>query len=82
MYDDVKNYLRLNDDCDREQVESLISAAKVSLSAAGVSEDEDNELYRLVVKVIVSEFYDNRSADLNKIFTSNLVVALIAQLRN
>lgn len=60
--DSVKDYLRIQDDEEDAQVYSLILAAKNYLKNAGVEERENDELYNLVIKMIVSSMYENRSS--------------------
>ena len=59
MREQVKEYLRVSDDNDT-QIEGLISAAKAYLKNAGAVEDEQNELYVLAVKILVTHWYENR----------------------
>ncbi len=60
MLEKVKEYLRVTDDDDNTQIEDLISAAKVYLKNAGAIEDETNTLYVLAIKILVTQWYDNR----------------------
>ncbi|HEX3018544.1 MAG TPA: head-tail connector protein [Caproicibacter sp.] len=56
--DDVKTYCNTDDD-----LSSYIGAAEASLLTAGVAKAEDNPLYALAVKMMVSCWYDNRVPD-------------------
>ena len=74
----VKDYLRLQDNDEDVQVLSLIKAAKLYLENAGVPEREDDELYNLVIKMLVSSMYENKSSG-NPSFCLSLQ-SLITQL--
>lgn len=56
--DDVKNYCNTDDD-----VSAYISAAEAYLANSGIDTDEDNALYALSVKMLVSAWYENRTPD-------------------
>lgn len=56
--DNVKEYCSTDDD-----VSGYINAAEAYLSNAGVSKAEDNPLYALAVKMMVSFWYDNRTPE-------------------
>lgn len=74
----VKDYLRLQDNDEDVQILALIQAAKLYLENAGVPEREDDELYNLVIKMLVSSMYENKSSG-NPSFCLSLQ-SLITQL--
>lgn len=56
--DDVQTYCETDDD-----VTTYISAAEGYLTGAGIAVAEDNALYAMAVKMLVSCWYDNRVPD-------------------
>lgn len=58
MLEEVKEYLRVTE--DDEQIKGLIVAAQAYLKNAGATEDNDNALYVLAVKILVTHWYENR----------------------
>lgn len=76
--DIIKDYLRIEDNYDDVQILSLIQASKVYLENAGVPERKDDELYNLVLKMLVSSMYENKSSG-NPSFCLSLQ-SLITQL--
>lgn len=60
MLETIKEYLRVTGDGDDDQINGLISAAKAYLKNAGAVENEENELYILAVKILVTHWYENR----------------------
>lgn len=58
LLDEVKQYLKIDD--TEDDIESYISAAECYLTNAGVAKNEDNKLYCLAVKMLVTHWYDNR----------------------
>ncbi|MCD3206777.1 phage gp6-like head-tail connector protein [Clostridium botulinum C] len=58
---EIKNFLRIDDDIDDKEIESLQKAAEIYLTNAGVKKSYDNELYCSAIKLLVSYWYDNRS---------------------
>lgn len=57
--DSVIEYVNATDD-DRNQILSLIEAAEDYLTNAGIAVNENNPLYALAVKILVSHWYDNK----------------------
>lgn len=57
---DVKDYLRVDGDEDDSQVEDLISAADIYLVNAGAIKDHENSLYKLAIKILATQWYENR----------------------
>lgn len=57
----VKEYLRITGDHDDRLLGLLISSARKYLANAGVEESEsDNDLYKLAVTMLVTQWYENR----------------------
>ncbi|WP_085498531.1 head-tail connector protein [Paenibacillus aquistagni] len=74
----VKGYLRVDFDEDDLLINGLILATKVYLRDAGVPEQAANELYNMVVLMLVAFFYENRSSDVGAI--PSTISHLITQL--
>ncbi len=60
LFDDVKDYLRSDGTDDDIQVEELILAADTYLVNAGATKDHANSLYKLALKILVTQWYENR----------------------
>lgn len=60
MLADVKDYLRVDGADDDSQVGDLILAADIYLVNAGATKDHSNSLYKLAVKILVTQWYENR----------------------
>lgn len=60
MLDDVKQFLRIDGTDEDAQIVALIDAAETYLTNAGVTKDESNELYKLAVEMLVTNWYENR----------------------
>ncbi|HEQ3553585.1 head-tail connector protein [Bacillus subtilis] len=78
---EMKEWLRVDGDEEDNLVSSLISAAVKHLEKSGVK-DTENELYKLAVKMLVDEWYQNRGASgegKNKLSYS--VQSMILQLK-
>ncbi|MBO7747358.1 phage gp6-like head-tail connector protein [Paenibacillus sp. MWE-103] len=76
----VKAYLRIDYDYEDFIIEGLIGAAKQFLLKAGVQPQSDNELYNLVVKMLVSLFYENRNAAEGDLKIPAIILHFITQL--
>jgi uncharacterized phage protein (predicted DNA packaging) len=57
---DVKDYLRGEGTDDNAQIEELILAADIYLVNAGAKKDYTNNLYKLAIKLLVTNWYENR----------------------
>ena len=79
--EDIKQYLRIEDDIDNFLLYGLISAAKNYMSNAGIQEKNENELYDLCIKLLVSHWYENRevTGTANKLAFS--LESIIVQLK-
>lgn len=60
MLDEVKEYLRIDGTDEDTEIQGLINAAEAYLTNAGVIKDETKELYKLAVKMLVVNWYENR----------------------
>jgi uncharacterized phage protein (predicted DNA packaging) len=60
LLDEVKEYLRIDGTDENVEIQGLINAAEAYLTNAGVIKDETNELYKLAVKMLVVNWYENR----------------------
>lgn len=59
MLEEIKNYMRIDEDYDDNLINSLIEAANLYMINAGVKKFE-NDLYKLAIKMLVLHWYDNR----------------------
>lgn len=57
---EIKLYLRVDDISEDEFIASLQIAAEEYLTNAGVVKDYTKELYKLAVKLLISNWYENR----------------------
>jgi uncharacterized phage protein (predicted DNA packaging) len=61
MLEEVKNYLRIDGSEEDSFLASLILASKEYIkNATGITVDENNDLHKLAVKLLVSQSYENR----------------------
>jgi uncharacterized phage protein (predicted DNA packaging) len=59
--DEVKEYLRIDGAGEETFLSSLIFAAEAYIeNATGVAADENNNLHRLAINLLVSHWYENR----------------------
>jgi uncharacterized phage protein (predicted DNA packaging) len=59
MLEEIKNYMRIDEDYDDNLINSLIEAANLYMVNAGVKNFE-NDLYKLAIKMLVLHWYENR----------------------
>ena len=59
MLEEIKNYMRIDEDYDDSLINSLIEAANLYMLNAGVKNTE-NDLYKLAIKMLVLHWYENR----------------------
>jgi uncharacterized phage protein (predicted DNA packaging) len=80
LLDSVKNYIRVTDSAEDSAILELINAAEEYLYEAGVEKDDDDALYVLAVKKLVSFWYYKRSIEGgDKI--PDFFISIISQLR-
>lgn len=58
--EEIKKYLRIDYDGEDEELQAFVSAAEEYLKNAGIKADYESELYKLAVKLLVSNWYSNR----------------------
>ena len=71
MLEEIKNYMRIDEDYDNNLINSLIEAANLYMLNAGVKNTE-NDLYRLAIKMLVLHWYENRDIVLIGSISKNL----------
>ena len=59
MLEEIKNYMRIDEDYDDNLINSLIESANRYMVNAGVKNFE-NDLYKLAIKMLVLHWYENR----------------------
>lgn len=60
LLQEVKNYIRVDDNEDDESIETFIISAETFLKSHGVKKDYENELYKIAIFMLVSIWFDNR----------------------
>ena len=60
MLEEIKEYMKIDEDYDDFLIQTLIISAEKYLYNAGVKETYSNELYCLAIKMLVLHWYDNR----------------------
>lgn len=60
--EEIKLFLRIDDNSEDTLIESFKSAAEEYLENAGVIKDYSKELYKLAIKLLVSHWYENRDS--------------------
>ena len=60
MLQEIKDYMKIDEDYDDFLIQTLIISAEKYLYNAGVKETYSNELYCLAIKMLVLHWYDNR----------------------
>lgn len=58
--DEIKLYLRLDTDDEDELLKSFQLSAEEYLANAGVIKDYEKNLYKLAIKLLISNWYENR----------------------
>lgn len=81
LLDSVKNYIRVTDSAEDSAVSELILAAQKYLHESGIENDEDNALYVLAVKKLVSFWYYDRSIEGGDNIPA-FFISIISQLQN
>ena len=59
--DEIKLYLRIDTDDEDELLSSLQLSAEEYLLNAGIEKDYEKQLYKLAVKLLISNWYENRN---------------------
>lgn len=59
--EEIKLFLRVDSDDEDTLIQDMQSAAEIYLLNAGVTQTYDNKLYCLVVKMLITHWYENRS---------------------
>jgi len=79
---EVKQYLRVDDDADDNQIQALIDASSAYLTNAGISPKKaDKPLYRLAQMMLVGHWYDNREPTGNATKLAHGLAGIILQLQ-
>ena len=60
MLQEIKEYMRIDEDYDDLLICTLIKSAETYLYNSGVKETYPNELYCLAIKMLVLHWYENR----------------------
>lgn len=83
MTEEVKNYLKLDEDTDERELGELIRSAEIFIKNTGVNitaELKNNELYKLAIKILVTHWYENREpvgkADVLPFSLTSIIVQL------
>ena len=71
MLEEIKNYMRIDENYDDNLINSLIEAANLYMVNAGVKNFE-NDLYKLAIKMLVLHWYENRDIVLIGSISKNL----------
>ena len=71
MLEEIKNYMKIDEDYDDNLINSLIEAANIYMVNAGVKNFE-NDLYKLAIKMLVLHWYENRDIVLIGSISKNL----------
>lgn len=61
MIEDIKTYSRIDTEYEDNLIYDLILAAEIYLENAGIKPNYENAQYRLCLKMIVNENFDNRT---------------------
>lgn len=81
LLEDVKGYLRVDFADEDALIGGFILGAKRYLRNAGVKDSLNNdELYQVVVKMLVSLFYENRNVAESKLLVPPVINNFIVQL--
>lgn len=64
--EELKLYLKVDDSEDDELILALQKSAEEYLENAGISKDYSRELYKLAVKLLISNWYENRTVESSK----------------
>ncbi|WP_333860796.1 head-tail connector protein [Clostridium sp.] len=81
---EAKKYLRVDYEDEDEDIQSLLDAAEKYLINAGCILNENDEIAKLAIKMLINEWYENRGPVLIGSISKKLeygLQALIAQLK-
>lgn len=59
--DEIKIFLRIDDETEDNLLNALMLAAEEYLLGAGIEKDYSKEIYKLTVKMLISNWYENRN---------------------
>lgn len=59
--EEVKVFLRIDDNAEDELINGLMLAAEEYLLGAGIEKDYSKEIYKLTVKMLIANWYENRN---------------------
>lgn len=60
MLQEIKEYMKIDEDYDDMLIQTLISSAETYLYNSGVRQEYSNDLYGLAIKMLVLHWYENR----------------------
>lgn len=61
--EELKLFLKIDDDEEILLIEGLQKSAEEYLNNAGIKKDYTKELYKLAIKILVSHWYENRTVE-------------------
>ncbi len=61
--EELKLFLKIDDDEEILLIEGLQKSAEEYLNNAGIKKDYTKELYKLAIKILVSHWYENRAVE-------------------
>ncbi len=64
--DELKEFLRIDGTDEITLITGLQIAAEEYLTNAGIKKDYSKELYKLAIKLLVANWYENRNAESEK----------------
>lgn len=59
--DEVKVFLRIDESTENELLSGLMLAAEEYLTGAGIEKNYSKEIYKLTVKMLIANWYENRN---------------------
>ena len=80
MLEEIKEYMKIDDDVEDNLINSLIESANIYMVNAGVKVF-DNDLYKLAIKMLVLHWYENREVVGNANKLSFSLDNIITQLK-
>ena len=57
---EIKLFLRVDGTDEDDLISGLQRAAEIYLTNTGVTQDYNNELYKIAIKLLIKHWYDNR----------------------